>query len=138
MAKGLIAGGTDYSHQTFKDILNDLKSERKNVQFLISGIENNLKIIEDNGYWKSKVYVDFRHIVAYSLQHYKNTVDELSDIVKELKREVKEHHCTRLHKIAKVAEQINIDIGSIWNADYDEHCVKEYGTPNFIIVEEIY
>ena len=39
MAKGLLRGGTDYSHQTLDDIISDLIAEAKNAKAFINMIE---------------------------------------------------------------------------------------------------
>jgi hypothetical protein len=70
MAKGLIAGMTDYSHQSFYDILDDLDRGEKLVIEIITAIETNIKKLEMPGYWK-KQPCDFKSIISYSLTHYK-------------------------------------------------------------------
>ena len=138
MAKGIIGGMTDYSHQSFSDILQDLQSEQRIVSDFIGKIEKNLQIVTDNGFWKSKVISNFKIKVAYSIKHYKTVSQELIQIADEIQFEVKEHHCKRLEKISEVAQEINVDIGRIWNQDYEEYGIKDYDDPNFRIVENIY
>ena len=135
MAKGFIAGMTDYSHQSFDDIVNDLENELKFVIKVIKIIEKNKKKLRLNGYWDNNVIYDFKSIIAYSLTNFKTTVNELEDIIKDIKIEVKEHHCKRLDQIARVAHKININIGKIWNVRYD---VRDYDNENFMTVEYIY
>lgn len=134
MARGLIGGMTDYSHQSFDDIITDLTDERNNTIAFIKEIEDKIKIIDENSYLE-KVPYDFKAIVGYSLKHYKTTVKELEEIINEIQIEVREHHCKRLQKISKVAQEINVDIGKIWHQQYG---YKEYGESNFRIVERIY
>src|SRR5688572_10580880 len=113
MSKGLFGGMTEYNHQSFSDIINDLKSEQRNVTAFIEKIEKNLNYLNENGFWKSKVNSNFRIKVAYSLKLYKTSQQELFDIEAEIQIEVKEHHCKRLSKLAEVADEINIKIGKI-------------------------
>jgi hypothetical protein len=134
MAKGLFGGMTDYSHQSFVDIQEDLDKELRNITGFIQMIESNLKIVEANGYWK-KVPSNFKSQIHYALKHYNTTKQELKEISKEIKFEVKAHHCKRLERIASVASQINIDLGRIWHQQYDN---KEYGNVDFDKVERIY
>ena len=46
MAKGLVAGMTDYSHQSLNDIINDLVGEKENLtEFIIQIEEEKMKIL---------------------------------------------------------------------------------------------
>ena len=111
MAKGLIGGMTDYSHQSFQDILKDIEEEKERTIEFKYQIEKNIEILTLNSYWTNTVPHVFKSIVAYSLVHYTTTITELEDIHKDLKNEVKKHHVKRLSKISKVASKINVDIG---------------------------
>lgn len=135
MAKGLLGGMTDYSHQSFRNIISDLEKEHKNVTDFINAIEANIAKVKIDGYWNQKVSSDFIMIVAYSLKHYKTTQEEFLEISQEIQIEVREHHCKRLQSISTVADEINREIGQIWHRRYNG---KEYGNPDFKIVEDIY
>ena len=135
MTKGIMGGMTDYSHQSFNDIVEDLFKEYENITSFIDLIEGNLEKVKNNGYWKFKVSSDFIRIILYSLKHYKTTQAELQEIANEIQIEVREHHFKRLQRIATVADEINVNIGRIWNQEYDG---KEYGNSDFEIVENIY
>lgn len=137
MAKGLVGGMTDYSHQSFNDIISDLESEKENTIAFIKMIEEGIEKANENKYWDNKVPYDFKSIVAYSLKHYRTTVTELSEIVEEIKNEVQEHHCRRLQRISKVADEINSEIGQVWNRKYDD-IIKDYGEKKFLQVEQVY
>lgn len=135
MAKGLIGGMTDYSHQSFSDILKDLDYEYRNLSAFIGAIEKNISASIENDYWKSKVPSSFRGIIEYSLKHYKNAQEELLEITDGIQELVEEHHVKRLESLAKTAHEINIDIGKIWHQQYDR---KDYGNSDFRVVETIY
>lgn len=135
MAKGLIGGMTDYSHQSFSDIVADLENEQINLTIFINAIEENKVIVIKSGYWNKKVPNVFIMIVEYSLKAYKTAQEELIEITKEIQIEVREDHCKRLQSISSVADKINSGIGKIWHNKYDK---KEYGNPDFKIVENIY
>jgi hypothetical protein len=134
MAKGLIGGMTDYNHQSFSDILDDLNDEKKRTNEFKVAITENVDKLKINSYW-DKVPYDFKSIVAYSLRHYNTSIEEFDDIAKDIQVEVKEHHVRRLHKIAHVAHEINVDIGKIWHQGYDD---KDYDNNDFRVVEQIY
>ncbi|GAQ15729.1 abort lactococcal phage infection AbiTii [Myroides odoratimimus] len=135
MAKGLLGGMTDYSHQSFKDIVSDLENENKNVTAFINAIEDNITKVKTSGYWNQRVSSDFIMIVEYSLRHYKTVQNELLEISYEIKNEVRGHHCKRLKRISSVADDINREIGMIWHNSYSG---KEYGNSDFRVVEDIY
>ncbi len=137
MAKGLIGGMTDYSHQSFNDIISDLESEKVNTIAFITMIEEEIEEANENKYWENKVPHVFKSIVAYSIKHYRTTVTELGEIVEEIKNEVQEHHCRRLQRISEVADEINVEIGQVWNRKYDEK-IKDYGEKDFRHVEQVY
>lgn len=135
MAKGLMGGMTDYSHQSFNDIVTDLQNEVATVTDFINGISANIEKVKSSGYWGNKVSSDFTQIIGYSLKYYMTTKEELNEIAQEIQVEVREHHCKRLERIANVADEINSTIGTIWHQRYNG---KEYGNPDFILVEDIY
>ena len=137
MAKGLIGGMTDYSHQSFNDIISDLESEKVNTIAFITMIEEEIEKANENKYWDNKVPHVFKSIVAYSINNYRTTVTELGEIVEEIKNEVQEHHCRRLQRISEVADEINVEIGQVWNRKYDEK-IKDYGEKDFRHVEQVY
>ena len=135
MAKGLYGGMTDYSHQSLKDIIDDLDYEYRNISAFIEMIEKNKAIVESNNYWKENVPNSVINIVEYALKHYKTTQSELKEIKEEIENSVEEHHVKRISSMAKVAHEINIDIGKRWHNDYLK---KDYGNKDFSIVERIY
>jgi len=135
MAKGIFGGMTDYSHQSFNDIVRDLEDEQKNVTDFIKVIEEKISILKTNGYWGKMVPSDFVMIVGYSLKHYKTAQEELAEISSEIQNEVREHHCKRLQRLSTVADEINRDIGKVWHQHYRG---KDYGNPDFQIVENLY
>lgn len=135
MARGLAGGMTDYSHQSLDDIITDLEDEKRNAEAFRDLIKGNIEKSKANSYWQTTVPQDFTNIVAYALRFYETTIGELEEISQEIKTSVKDHHVTRLRKIANVASKINVDIGKIWGNDYRN---KQYGNADFRIVESIY
>ena len=135
MAKGLAAGMTDYSHQSFKDILSDLINERRHLSVTIENLEKSKAISIENGYWASKVPHNVRSNIAYTLKFCQTTEEEFDDIINGIQKEVEEHHVNRLKSIADTASEININIGAAWHQEYDN---KDYGNEQFDIVEQMY
>ncbi|MEQ6118670.1 hypothetical protein [Reichenbachiella sp. MALMAid0571] len=135
MAKGLLAGMTDYNHQSFEDILGDLKKERQNAAAFKNKIQQNIDILTKNGYWANSVPFDFRNIVAYAMTHFNTVISELTDMENDLQNEVQQNHLKRLRKISTVAQENNIAIGKIWHQQYDN---KDYENDDFRKVESVY
>ena len=135
MAKGLFAGMTDYSHQSFDDIIDDLKKEIETIDFFVDKVNQNLNEVQESGYWNDNVPTDFKSIIGYALRLYNTTKSEFNDIIEDIQFEVAEHHCRRLNKIAETAQEVNVDIGQVWHRKYDN---KEYGNDDFRKVENIY
>ena len=134
MGKGLIAGNTDYDHQSFNDIIEDLKQEGKRANAFKEQIEKNINTLKRTGYWQ-KVNSNFKQLVLRSVTHFKTVNTELDSLVMELKSKVRKNHIQRLKKISEVASDNNNNIGDIWNNQYLN---KEYGNEDFAIVEDIY
>ncbi len=68
MAKSLLAEMTDYSHQTFDDIVEDLHTEYETVSKCIVEIETNIDNLKSIQYWQQNVSSAFENIVQYALQ----------------------------------------------------------------------
>jgi hypothetical protein len=134
MPRGLLAGSTDYSHQTFRDILDDLNNWKTSLISTTETISTIVKHLQDNGYW-SRVPDDFSSLVMYALKFYETSITEISGIIQDLETEVQENHISRLRSLAKTADDLNIDFGRVWHREYKP---KDYGEPNFSNVEKIY
>ena len=132
---GILSGMTDYRHQSFQDILVDLKEEKENTISFSKAIQKDIELSAKSSYWNNAVPIDFQEIVYYALKHYDTTVKELNELYIDLQYEVKENHVKRLKRIASVAGDIYGRIGEIWHQKYNN---KEYGRPDFCLVEQIY
>lgn len=135
MAKGIIAGVTDYSYQSLSDIISDLENESKFLSETVEVLEGNIHDLKESEDWDKKVNSNFKNISLVSLHYYKTAIEEIDDIVSEIPNGIEEHHCRRLKNIAKVASENNKKIGKVWHQDYKR---KEYGKAYFRKVEKIY
>lgn len=135
MAKGSIAGATDYSNQSLNDIFKDLDNELVAVLEVTASINRNINKLKDSNYWDKEVLLGFKNIINYSLRHYSTTIEELGSIKIEMGYEVQKNHCRRLENLAEVAYKINKDIGLFWHREYEK---KAYGNKDFMLVENIY
>jgi len=134
MPRGLFAGMTDYSHQTFQDILDDLNDWKAGLSSTTEYINATVKQLHDNEYW-SKVPDNMKSLVAYASKFYETSIAEIDDITQNLKIDVQPHHIARLRSLAKTAHELNLDFGHVWHREYGP---KDYGNPNFSNVERIY
>src|SRR5688572_26575135 len=124
MPRGLFAGGTDYSHQSFKDILADLDDWVESLKHVIYSLSENKQKLEANNYWL-KVDYDFRIMIERELIFYKTSLEEISEIKTEMNSEVENHHISRLDHLGKTAHEFNIDIGKIWHLNVSQYAVDE-------------
>jgi len=134
MPRGLLAGMTDYSHQTFQDILDDLDDWKASLLSTTEYIQATVKQLQDNGYW-SKVPDDMKSLVAYASKFYETSNAEIDEITQNLEIDVQQHQIARLRSLAKTAHELNLDFGRVWHREYGP---KDYGNPNFLSVERIY
>jgi hypothetical protein len=130
----MIAGMTDYSHQTFDDMFLDLQVWIKNLEEVTTIISKNIRKLKELEYWK-KVDSDFQGIVQYSLKFYDTSIKEISEILSEIQQEVKVHHVKRIRNLYKTATDLDIRYGEIWHNRYED---KDYDNKNFRLVEELY
>ena len=135
MAKGIMAGMTSYDHQSFSDLFKDLKEERDRTIEYLNTTKRNIGNLKNNSYWQNTVPDVFKTFIEFSLKHYETSIEEFNNILEDIKICVEGHHVKRLIRIAKVAYDINADIGRLWHQEYG---VKDYNDHNFGLVETIY
>lgn len=135
MAKGVFPGGTDYSNQTFDDIIHDLLVEVKFINEGMVQIQSWLNTVKENGFWEREVPLTVRSNIEYSIKFLDTTCKEINEIVSEIPLQVMQHHCKRLANISTVAEKINSKIGEVWHRQWD---LKDYEDPSFRMVEFTY
>ena len=136
--RGNCAGGTDYRHQSFEDIVADLDEMGGN--FCRWGVELTRTVTElvRDGYWDS-VPQDFRAQVGRTLKLLDTACGELCEIAKDVRREVREDHVTRLRSLAQTADELNRVLGQVWHADYMNRFKNpQYGQARFMTLEGVY
>lgn len=136
MARSMMAGMTDYSHQSFVDLKGDLIYWRELSLERAEWIEENISKLESIDYWK-KVPYDFQSEIYYSKKFFTTVVSEIDLITKDIESEVQDNHVRRLISLAETAQKENRDIGQTWHGDYESGW-KEYRNENFMVVEELY
>jgi len=134
MARSLFAGMTDYSQQSFEDMILDLKIWIKNLKEVSDLFPANIQRLKESKYW-DKVNVDFQILLHYSIKFYDTSIREISEIVKEIQEEVRLDHIARIRRLYKTASELNRDYGRIWHQNYRH---KEYGNKDFKLIEDLY
>lgn len=134
MVRSIFGGGTDYSHQSFEGMEQDLIVWIQYTTEDIKTIKDHIDTLQLSGYW-DRVDFDFKGIVSYALKFYDTALKELIAITKEMQHEVRIDHYKRIKSIGENAIRLNHDFGQIWHKDYEN---KEYGNDQFMIVENIY
>ena len=134
MTHSMLAGATDYRHQTFEDMMSDLQNWVNGLEQTISIMNENIKKLEGVGYWDEVPY-DFQATVYYSLKFYKTSVKEISGMLPEFGKEVRRDHVARIKTLFKVAAELNRDFGIAWHQHYEK---KEYGKDEFKLVQKLY
>ena len=131
----MLAGFTDYSHQSLSDIISDLGIWSKNIKDSIEKTNALISEIKSNNYW-SNVPNNFKNYIIYCQKFYNTALSEIDDIFPELTA-VRKDHVKRLYRISKVAHDIYVDMGRLWHQDYPDKYI-DYGNTNFLKVERIY
>jgi len=134
VVRSLFAGMSDYSHQSFDDMLSDLKTLVNILKQTSNILKGNAEKLKELKYW-DKIPIDFTALIQRSIKFYNTSIQEISEIVKEIQEEVRSDHVRRLCTLSKTARKLNNDYGTIWHQKYDN---KEYNNKYFKLVEELY
>ena len=130
-------GGTDYSLQSFDDVIKDLTDDVSYLSWKLDLLEQHHKIASKEDFWKIKVPIDFKIIYSRSLKAFETAKIELEEILNEIQDSVELHHIKLLKNMADVSFRLNRDVRNYWHREYDPS-MKEYGNPQFNSVEHIY
>jgi hypothetical protein len=131
MSRALIAGATDYSHQSIDDIVLDFKEWVENISDTIKNANERVsKLKAENEYWDKVVYPDFKSVVQYSLVFLATTEKEIVSIMNDVKNGARNNHILRLKRLGKTAHELHLRLGKIWNGEYPKEQIdykgKEY------------
>ncbi|MBD3330196.1 hypothetical protein GF354_01540, partial [Candidatus Peregrinibacteria bacterium] len=107
MGRGFFAGDTDYKHQSLKDMRSDLKDWVISIKSHRKSLKKKIKELEGTVQWKEKMPQDFEVIVEKSMALFETAIEELRNISKEVKKEVREDHITRLNKLGVTADEMS-------------------------------
>lgn len=134
MTRSLIPGGTDYSHQTLRDLLGDLEGILELLHESQDKLKNSREQLQVNGYWPT-AFVEFRSLFNHSIRFYDTCIEEVTEILNEIQTEVQQHHVDQLAHLSKTAKELNITFGRTWHNYFEEH---EYSDPNFQVLDDMY
>jgi hypothetical protein len=131
-----MAGMTDYSHQSYDDMVVDLKNWVKNLREVCETLEKSRRKLDENDYWE-RVGFNVRATLRYSQKFFGTSIIEINSILADFENEVQSNHVTRLRSLSHTASDINDNLGQVWH-DEPWEWNKEYGDPNFNLVEHMY
>jgi hypothetical protein len=134
MVRGLIVGGTDYSHQSFSEMMIDLQNWIRALNEDSVKLEQIIKSLEEQKYW-SKVNYDFRGLIHETLRFFGTAIEEISEISSELQETVRKDHIQRLRSLTATAKRMNQQFGEVWNQEPEW---TDYNHPSFKLVEDLY
>jgi hypothetical protein len=133
MTQGLIAGATDYSHQSFSDIVEDLENFSKMSREVCEYIEKTVDAMEE--YWNKDIDYDLRGRLKYAFKFFQTMALETKEISEEIQILVREDHHKRLNKIGNKAEDVEAKLRNAWRSSRSTH---DYQNKNFRLVERMY
>lgn len=133
MARADTAGMTDYSHQSIDDILKDLNNCLIVLKATIPLLEDEHRKLAENKYWKN-VVSEYKWIFSRTNIFFETVIKEIEEIKEQLLIEVQTNHVQRLHKLDKTSYEIYMEWNDVWINDVKS---KEYGNPNFLILESL-
>lgn len=133
MGRGIFAGMTDYSHQSFDNMLGDLKQWNNDLKKLNEFFDNTIQQLEENGYWQTLPF-NVKSVVEYLRIFYQTSIDEISDIVDCIQKEVESNYITRLISLAQTAKELIRSTGKVWNDSWD----RDYHDKRFLVFERMY
>lgn len=134
MGRSMIAGMTDYSYQSFDDMILDLRTWIENLKEVSRLFSVNMQKLQESNYW-AKVNVDFQYIVERSIKFHGTSIQEIPDIVSEIQEEVRPDHIARIRRLYTTACELDFEYGRIWHQGYTG---KEYDNESFKLAEELY
>lgn len=109
MARNLIL--TNYTNQSFQEIYNDLTKWKKDILKELKDINNILKIIEKDINWCNLYGDKFKNTVYEGIMLLKSAEHDISLVLKEMKKEVKEYHPKLLRRLGDEGSKLNEKIG---------------------------
>jgi len=119
---------------TLKEIINNLKSDANFIERVIAESRNRIQKLKKEKYWNHVDY-NFRLYINEYLRIFSGFEDELSELINEIKIQIKDYHIQRIKFISNTSHNINVQIGDYWNNKYE---FKDYNNNLFFEVDFLY
>lgn len=140
MARSLFAGMSDYSHQSLKDVIEDMKEMTEYTKGYQERAQKGFDevIAEFESSTDKRMFSDFLGIGGTAIKLFDTCKTELIEIAEDLATSVQEHHVTRLAKLGTKAQELNVTLGRIWHSEDKRLTGLKYGTPRMKAYEKLY
>lgn len=136
MSQGLIAGGTDYSSQTVKDILDDINAWITFSSRLISYNETFSINQHKNKIWQLVPY-NFKSTIIHCMEFWKTANSDLLLIKHAIEtNQISSREIKLLKRIGDNARELNNNLGKYYNEDYP--LWHRFGDADFKTIEKLY
>jgi hypothetical protein len=132
-----MAGMTDYSHQSFNDMLTDLDNWLKNLVQVCELLEENEAQLKLDDYYWGNINHDVQGIFLYSHKFFKTSIEEIESILADLEDEIQENHVSRIRSLGLTAKNLETDLAITWHQDPWEY-QKDYENSKFRLAEKMY
>lgn len=109
MARNLIL--TSYTNQSFQEICHDLTEWKKDIQKELQNANNILKDMEKDKDWNNLYGDKFKNAVYESKTLLETAEHDISLVLKEMKKEVKEYHPKLLKRLGDEGARLNEKFG---------------------------
>ena len=109
MARNLVL--TKYTYQSFNEIIKDLKQWQKNINTSLKKINSELSVLEKDNDWNSLYGDEFKNTAYKCFMLLKSAQKDISLVLKEMCKEVKEYHPKLLRRLGDEGSMLNEKIG---------------------------
>lgn len=126
MTRSSIIGNTDYSHQSFEDMISDLENWIASLRDVQLQYTKNIIKIKESRKWEQIDY-DFVALIEYAQKFYNTSILEISEILGEIREEVRIDHIKRIDKMGRTAIELNRRYGRVWHSEYRVDSDENFG-----------
>lgn len=95
MTRAMMVGMTDYSHQSFEDMVVDLRDWVNSLTQVCETLVRSEAQLKEKDYW-TKIGYDVQACFGYSLKFFKTSIEEINLILKDFQEEIQDNHVTRI------------------------------------------
>ncbi|AOM34610.1 hypothetical protein EWI08_02865 [Enterococcus faecium] len=135
MVQGLFGGGTSYEGQSISDIKEDVNNWKIYTENVKSQIVEKKEALIKNGFW-NKIPWNFQQTINESIFCLGTFLSDFQIVESAFEENfISEREIKLLRKIGKNSVQFNHSYGKYFKEEYEW---REYGNPEFEIVESIY